>query len=175
MAAAVQRLKVGRSDDPDTQVGPVINSAAVERCERFVAAALEQGGRVVAGGKRPDHLQGGYFFEPTVLDLPDNDNPAAQDEIFGPVVSVIGYRDIDHAVAMANDSRFGLSGYVYGQDRRQALDVAVRIKSGTVQVNAGVFSAYASSGGQRLSGIGRERGIEGIRLYQQVTCLNLGG
>lgn len=175
MAAAVQRLKVGRSDDPETQVGPVVNRAAVERCERFVAAALEQGGRVVAGGRRPDHLQGGYFFEPTVLDLPDNDNPAAQDEIFGPVVSVIGYRDLDHAVAMANDSRFGLSGYVHGQDRRQALDVATRIKSGTVQVNAGVFSAYASSGGQRLSGIGRERGIEGIRLYQQVTCLNLGG
>lgn len=175
IAAALQRVKVGRSDDPETQVGPVINAAAVERCERFVAAAVERGGRVVAGGKRPDHLQGGYFFEPTVLDVPDNDNPAAQDEIFGPVVSVIGYRDLDHAVAMANDSKFGLSGYVYGQDRRQALDVATRIKSGTVQVNAGVFSAYASSGGQRLSGIGRERGIEGIRLYQQVTCLNLGG
>lgn len=175
MAAAVQRLKVGRSDDPETQVGPVVNATAVERCERFVAAALEQGGRLVAGGKRPDHLQGGYFFEPTVLDLPDNANPAAQEEIFGPVVSVIGYRDLDHAVAMANDSNFGLSGYVHGQDRRQALEVATRIRSGTVQVNAGVFSAYASSGGQRLSGIGRERGIEGIRLYQQVTCLNLGG
>lgn len=175
IAGAVQRLKVGRSDDPTTQVGPVINAAAVERCERFVAAALEYGGRLVVGGKRPAHLNGGYFFEPTVLDLPDNSNPAAQDEIFGPVVSVIGYRDLDHAIAMANDSKFGLSGYVHGQDRRQALDVALRIKSGTVQVNTGVFSAYASSGGQRLSGLGRERGIEGIRLYQQLTCLNLGG
>lgn len=175
MAAAMQRVRVGHSDDPETQLGPLVNAAAVERCERFVAAATDQGGRVVTGGKRPDHLKSGYFFEPTILDLPDNGNPAAQNEIFGPVVSVIGYRDLDHAVFMANDSKFGLSGYVYGQDRRQALEVATRIKSGTVQVNAGVFSAYASSGGQRLSGLGRERGIEGIRLYQQVTCLNLGG
>lgn len=175
MAARLQSIRVGHSDDPATQMGPVINAAAVERCERFVAAAQAQGGRVVTGGKRPAHLDRGYFFEPTLLDLPDNRNPAAQEEIFGPVVAVIGYRDIDHAVAMANDSAFGLSGYVYGEDRRQALNVATRIRSGTVNVNTGVFSAYASSGGQRLSGLGRERGIEGIRLYQQVTCLNLGG
>lgn len=173
MAAAMREIKVGHSEDPNTQMGPLINAEAVDRCERFVAAAIERGGRLVVGGKRPDHLTSGYFFEPTLLDLPDNDNPAAQEEIFGPVVSVIGYRDLDHAVAMANDSKFGLSGYVHGQDRRQALEVAMRIKSGTVQINAGVFSAYVSSGGQRLSGLGRERGIEGIRLYQQVTCLNL--
>jgi aldehyde dehydrogenase (NAD+) len=91
------------------------------------------------------------------------------------VVSVIGYRDIDHAVAMANDSRFGLSGYVYGQDRQLALKVGMRVKSGTVNVNAGIMSTYISSGGQRASGIGRERGIEGLRLYQQLSCLNLGG
>ena len=175
MAAAMATIRVGRSDDSETQMGPVINATAVERCERFVAAAQEHGGRVVVGGKRPQHLDGGYFFEPTLLDLPDNDNPAAQGEIFGPVVSVIGYRDVDHAVAMANDSKFGLSGYVFGQDKRRALDVACRIRTGTVQVNTGVVSAYASSGGQRLSGLGRERGIEGIRVYQQITCLNLGG
>ena len=175
MAAALKSIKVGHSTDPETQMGPVINAGAVARCEHFVAAAVAAGGRVVTGGKRPDHLAAGHFFEPTLLDLPDNSNPAAQDEIFGPVVSVIGYRDIDHAVAMANDSKFGLSGYIFGEDRRQALAVAKRIKSGTVNVNGAVFSAYASSGGQRLSGLGRERGVEGIRLYQQVTCLNLGG
>ena len=175
MAGALKTIRVGHSEDAETQMGPVINAAAVERCERFVDAAQAHGGRLVTGGKRPAHLDCGHFFEPTLLDLPDNSNPAAQEEIFGPVVSVIGYEDIDHAVSMANDSKFGLSGYVFGEDRRQALDVATRIKSGTVNVNTGVFSAYASSGGQRLSGLGRERGIEGIRLYQQVTCLNLGG
>lgn len=175
MTAVISSLRVGPSDDPQTQVGPVINAAAVERCEKFVAAAVENGGRVLAGGQRPAHLSEGYFFAPTLLDLPDNKNPAAQDEIFGPVVSVIGYQDIEHAIAMANDSRFGLSGYVFGKDKKQALDVAARIHSGTINVNTAVFSAYVSSGGQRLSGIGRERGIEGLRIYQQVSCLNIGG
>jgi len=175
LAAACGSLKVGGTEEKDTQVGPVINEAQVQRCERYVREAQEQGGKVVVGGKRPEHLKGGFFFEPTVLDLPDNGNPAAQDEIFGPVIGVIGYRDLDHAVAMANDSRFGLSGYVHGKDRKQALEVATRIRSGTVNVNTGMMSAYISSGGQRLSGIGRERGIEGLRLYQEMTCLNIGG
>ncbi len=175
VAGAVQSIKVGPADAPETKMGPVISAGQVERCQHYVDAAVEQGGKVVVGGGRPEGLGDGYFFEPTVLDLPDNSNPAAQDEIFGPVVSVIGYRDLDHAVAMANDSRFGLSGYVHGKDRKAALDVGLRIKSGTVNVNAGMMSAYASSGGQRSSGIGRERGIEGLRIYQQLSCLNLGG
>lgn len=175
MAAAMGAIRTGHTDDPATQMGPLINAAAVERCERFVAAAVAGGGRVVVGGRRPAHLRTGHFFEPTLLDLPDNENPAAQGEIFGPVVAVIGYRDLDHAVAMANDSKFGLSGYVFGKDRRQSLAVAMRLRTGTVQVNTGLFSAYVSSGGQRLSGVGRERGVEGIRLYQQLTCLNIGG
>lgn len=175
LAGAFASLKVGSTEDKETQMGPVISAAQVERCEHYVAAAQEHGGTVVHGGKRPDHLDQGYFFEPTLLDLPDNHNPAAQDEIFGPVVSVIGYRDLDHAVAMANDSRFGLSGYVFGNDKQAALDLALQIKSGTVNVNAALMSAYVSSGGQRSSGIGRERGIEGLRIYQQMTCINFGG
>lgn len=168
------QIKVGPAADPETQTGPVVNATAVARCERFVAEAVAQGGRVVAGGKRPAHLPKGHYFEPTVLDLPDNANPAAQEEIFGPVVGVIGYRDLDHAVAMANDSKFGLSGYVIGQDKAEALRVGLAISSGTVNVNAGVTSAFASSGGLRMSGLGRERGIEGLRAFQQISALNLG-
>lgn len=174
LAAVLGTIKIGCADSADTQLGPVISAAQVERCKRYVELAKENGGKVVAGGRVPEGAGSGYFFEPTLLDLPDNANPAAQDEIFGPVVSVIGYRDIDHAVAMANDSRFGLSGYVYGKDKRAALDVALRIKSGTVNVNGALLSAYVSSGGQRSSGIGRERGVEGLRIYQQMTCINLG-
>lgn len=175
LAAAVGAIRVGPADAADTQMGPLINRAQVARCAHYVEAAVEQGGTVVTGGARPDGLGDGFYFQPTVLDLPDNSNPAAQDEIFGPVVSVIGYRDLDHAVAMANDSRFGLSGYVHGNDRKAALDVALRINSGTVNVNAGLMSAYVSSGGQRSSGVGRERGVEGLRIYEQLTCLNIGG
>jgi aldehyde dehydrogenase (NAD+) len=90
------------------------------------------------------------------------------------VVAVIGYRDIDHAVEMANDSSLGLSAYVHGKDARQALDVARRIRSGTVNVNAFLGSAYASSGGHKMSGVGRERGVEGIRAFQDVQVMNLG-
>ncbi len=97
-------------------MGPVISAAQRDRCERLVAAAEEHGGKVVCGGGRPDGLDRGYYFEPTVLDIPDNANPAAQEEIFGPVIAVLGYRDLNHAVAIANDTIYGLSGQVYGAD-----------------------------------------------------------
>ncbi len=167
-------IQVGRADDPDTKLGPVISAGQRDRCQHFTDAAVAAGGNVIAGGKRPAHLDKGFFFEATALDLPDNSNPAAQEEIFGPVVGIIGYRDLDHAVEMANDSRFGLSGYVHGKDKQAALKVALGIKSGTVNVNAGMASAYISSGGQRMSGIGRERGVEGLRTFQAQTNINLG-
>ena len=165
-------IKIGPANDPATETGPVVNAAAVARCERLVAEAVAAGGTVVCGGKRPASMTSGYYFEPTLLDLPNNANPAAQEEVFGPVAAVIGYHDLDHAVAMANDSRFGLSGWVYGQDKRLALSVGQRIKSGTVNVNNGVTSAWASMGGIKLSGVGRERGPEGIRAFQQMSVLN---
>jgi aldehyde dehydrogenase (NAD+) len=173
MAASLARFNIGETEDPATTMGPVISEAQVRRCEHFVKLAVDAGGTVAYGGKRPDGLEG-FFFEPTVLDVPDNSNPAAQEEIFGPVLCVIGYSDVDHAVAMANDSPYGLSGYVYGKDRVAALNVAGRLRTGTVNVNGGLLSAYVSSGGHRLSGIGRERGEEGLRLYQNITCLNIG-
>jgi acyl-CoA reductase-like NAD-dependent aldehyde dehydrogenase len=109
-----------------------------------------------------------------VLDLPDNANPAARDEIFGPVLAVIGYRDVDHAVRIANDSIYGLSGQVYGVDVATATAVARRIRSGAVNVNTSMFSAYAPSGGYKQSGLGRERGVDGIRAFQEVKHLCIG-
>ena len=170
----LEGVKAGRADDPETKLGPVISAGQRDRCQHFTDAAVAAGGSVIAGGKRPAHLDKGFFFEATALDLPDNSNPAAQEEIFGPVVGIIGYRDLDHAVEMANDSRFGLSGYVHSKNKQEAMQVALRIKSGTVNINAGMASAYISSGGQRMSGIGRERGVEGIRTFQAQTNINLG-
>ena len=174
MAQMVSSLKIGRADDPATQLGPVISAAQRARCEHFTNAAVEAGGTVVAGGKRPAHMDKGHFWEATVLDLPDNKNPAAQEEIFGPVVGVIGYRDLDHVVEMANDTKFGLSGHVQGADRVKALEVALRLRSGAVNVNGGLMSSFVSSGGIKMSGLGRERGIEGMREFQIQTSVNIG-
>ncbi|CAN7396230.1 aldehyde dehydrogenase family protein [Phenylobacterium sp. LjRoot219] len=175
MAAPLAKVKIGDPADPQTQMGPVISAAQRDRCERYVALAVEAGAKVVYGGKRPEGLAKGFFFEPTILDTPDNKNPAAQEEIFGPVVSVIGYRDLDHLVEMANDSPYGLSGYVTGKDIKQAIGVASKIRTGTVNVNGGLLSAYASSGGWKQSGVGRERGVEGLRVYQQIQAMNIQG
>ncbi|GGC08293.1 aldehyde dehydrogenase [Novosphingobium endophyticum] len=175
MAKALAGVKIGPASDPATQLGPVISAAQRDRCEHFTRAAVEAGGRVVCGGRRPEGLDKGFYWEPTVLDLPDNGNPAAQEEIFGPVVGVIGYRDLDHAVEMANDSRFGLSGWVHGADKVKSLEVGLRIRSGAVNVNGALMSSYASGGGVRMSGLGRERGIEGLREFQMMTTLNIGG
>lgn len=175
MAAAVANVKIGVASDPETTLGPVISAGQRARCEHFTAAAVAAGGRVVAGGKRPAHMDKGFYFEPTVLDVPDNANPAAQEEIFGPVVTVIGYRDLDHAIAMANDSQFGLSAWVTGKDKVKAMEVGLKIRSGAVNVNGAVMSSYASIGGVKMSGLGRERGKEGLREFQMVTTFNLGG
>ncbi len=175
MAAALANVKIGPANDPATQLGPVISAGQRARCEHFTAAAVAGGGRVVTGGKRPAGLDKGFYFEPTVLDVPDNSNPAAQEEIFGPVATVIGYKDLDHAVAMANDSPFGLSAWVTGQDKVKAFEIGLRIRSGAVNVNGAVMSSYASGGGIKMSGIGRERGKEGLREFQMVTTFNLGG
>ncbi len=174
-AAAVSALKVGGSTDPATQVGPVISASQVARCEHFVQLAVKHGGRVAAGGKRPAHIDRGFFFEPTVLDLPDNNNPAAQEEIFGPVVSFIGYRDIDHAVEMANDSKYGLSGYLHGENIEEALAVARRVHSGSVHINGALSSTYVPFGGIKSSGLGHERGVEGMRMFQQLKVFSVTG
>ncbi|MET0589146.1 MAG: aldehyde dehydrogenase family protein [Novosphingobium sp.] len=175
MAAAVANVKIGPANDPATQLGPVISANQRARCEHFTEAAVAGGGRVVAGGKRPAGFEKGYYFEPTILDVPDNSNPAAQEEIFGPVVTVIGYKDLDHAVAMANDSQFGLSAWVTGQDKVSALNTGLKIRSGAVNVNGAVMSSYASGGGIKMSGLGRERGMEGLREFQMLTTFNIGG
>jgi len=173
-AGLASMLKVGDPTDPSTVIGPLISAAQRERNERYVAAAVEAGATVAAGGRRPEGLRKGYYFEPTVLDVPDNSNPAAQDEIFGPVICILGYRDLDHAVEIANDSVYGLAGQVHSSDLTAAVSVAERIHAGAVSINGGYSGAYASSGGYKHSGLGRERGVEGIRGLQQVKHLSVG-
>jgi aldehyde dehydrogenase (NAD+) len=167
-------LKVGDPGDEKTLVGPVISARQRDRIEDLVAAGIKAGAEVVAGGKRPVGLDRGYFVEPTVLRIEDNANPVAQQEVFGPVITVQGYRDLDDAVAIANDSEYGLGGAVYTADLKAGLGVAQRIRSGTVHVNRSAATAYTPTGGYKQSGIGRERGVPGLREYQEVKHLVVG-
>jgi acyl-CoA reductase-like NAD-dependent aldehyde dehydrogenase len=174
VSQAYGAITVGPPTEPGTLMGPVISAAQRARCERYVALAQEHGGKVATGGGRPAGFDRGYYFEPTVLDVPDNSNPAARDEIFGPVLSVIGYEDLDDAVRIANDSAYGLSAQVYGADVAAATAVARRLRTGAVNVNASVFSAYAPGGGYKESGLGRERGTDGIRAFQETKHMAIG-
>jgi aldehyde dehydrogenase (NAD+) len=174
VCATYGMISVGDPSDPTNLMGPLISAGQRERCERYIALAEEHGAKVAFGGGRPAGLDKGYYVEPTVLDLPDNANPAARDEIFGPVIGILGYKDLDDAVRIANDSPYGLAGQVYGADVAAATAVARRIRAGAVTVNSGVFSAYAPGGGYKQSGLGRERGTDGIREFQEVKHIAIG-
>jgi len=167
LAAAASALPVGDAHDPATIVGPVITEASRGRIEGLIADGVAAGGRVVAGGRRPDGLPRGWFLQPTVVDIDDNANPLAQHEIFGPVVTVQGYRDVDEAVAITNDSAYDLAGAIYTRDPGAGLALADRVRTGTVQVNVGAAGSFTPMGGSKLSGVGRERGVPGIRAFQQ--------
>jgi aldehyde dehydrogenase (NAD+) len=174
VCATYGMIKVGDPADPSNLMGPLISAAQRDRCARYIALAEEHGAKVAFGGGRPVGLDKGYYVEPTVLDLPDNANPAARDEIFGPVIGILGYEDLDDAVRIANDTTYGLAGQVYGADVATATAVARRIRAGAITVNNGVFSAFAAGGGYKQSGLGRERGPEGIREFQEVKHLAIG-
>jgi acyl-CoA reductase-like NAD-dependent aldehyde dehydrogenase len=128
----------------------------------MVNRAVSDGAKVVAGGRRPAHLNRGWFYEPTLLDAVTNDMEIAQEEVFGPVTAVITYKDINDAIAIANDSKYGLASSIYTQDPDLAMDVARRIRSGGVAINAAGVSLTEPFGGFKQSGWGRECGAEGI-------------
>ena len=165
LAAAVAAMPVGLPDDPGAAIGPLISEKQRERVESYIKKGIEEGARVVAGGGRPEGLDGGWFVQPTVFADVDNSMTIAQEEIFGPVLVVIPYEDEDDAVRIANDSVYGLAGSVYTSDNDKALKIARKIRTGTYAVNMYAFDPGAPFGGFKNSGIGRENGPEGIEAY----------
>ena len=175
MGQAYSNIKVGDPYDPETQRGPLAVKRAVERCEYYVKVAKEEGATVVAGGKRPEHLDKGYYFEPTLLRDVDNSMRIAREEVFGPVTCVIPYDDMDDAIRIANDSDFGLAASVYTADSDVALDVARRLHSGSVAVNLAGVCLTEPFGGVKQSGWGRECGAEGILEFTEIKQILLSG
>jgi aldehyde dehydrogenase (NAD+) len=173
VASTVGRMRIGDPSDPATHVGPLIRPAAVERTERYVAGAIDAGAEVAAGGQRPVEPTKGYFYEPTLLTGVDNAWPAAQEEIFGPVAVVIPFDDDDHAIALANDSRYGLDGHVISADAGAAFELATRLRTGGVSINggAGWTNPAVPVGGYKRSGIGRENGEVGLDEYTELKTI----
>ncbi len=162
-------------DDPDKEgmhLGPLISQAQWDRVQGYMAKGVEEGAVIAAGGPgKPEGKETGYFVKPTVFANVTNDMTIAQEEIFGPVLSIIGYEDDDDAVRIANDSLYGLSGGVWSADDDRAMAVARRMRTGAVDVNGGNFNIAAPFGGYKQSGYGRENGPYGIDEFLQTKSL----
>ncbi len=175
MTETVSQMKVGEPLDPTTTLGPLVSGRQRDIVEGYVNAGQEEGAKITTGGGRPSGFAKGYYVEPTVFAGVDNKMRIAQEEIFGPVLSVIPYDTVDEAVAIANDSIYGLSGGVWAGDPEKGLDVAKRIRTGTMSVNTMGMNLAAPFGGYKQSGIGRELGPEGILPYIEFKSIALPG
>ncbi|MBX6390634.1 MAG: aldehyde dehydrogenase [Frankia sp.] len=173
LVGAVGEMKVGDPLDAGTVVGPLVSARQRERVEGYIAAGRDAGAKVALGGGRPAELERGWYVEPTVFTEVDNSMRIAQEEIFGPVLSVIPYQDVEEAVRIANDSRYGLSGSVWTADVDRGLEISGRIRTGTFNVNTFMLENCAPFGGFKQSGIGRELGPEGLSAYIEYQSVNL--
>ena len=171
LAATLGALGAGDPTDPGTVCGPVISARQRDRIEGFLTRAKDAGATFVTGGKRADRDKG-FFIEPTLVVGLDNTAEIARQEVFGPVLTAIPYDDVDHAVAIANDSDYGLSGAVYGADLERSKAVAARLRTGTVGVNGGIwYGPDVPFGGFKHSGIGREMGVAGFEEYTEIQSI----
>jgi aldehyde dehydrogenase (NAD+) len=173
VSAFVQALPVGLPSDPATQIGPLISEKQRERVEGYIAKGKEEGARLVCGGGRPQGLDSGYFVEPTVFADVDNKMTIAQEEIFGPVLSIIPYDTEDDAVRIANDSVYGLAGSVWTTNVPKGIEISQKIRTGTYGINWYAFDPGSPFGGYKNSGIGRENGPEGIEHFCQLKSVLL--
>jgi acyl-CoA reductase-like NAD-dependent aldehyde dehydrogenase len=172
VGALASSLTVGNPLDPGTHVGPLVSSRQRDRVESYIELGKTSGAALAAGGGRPDRDKG-WFVQPTVFGGVSNDARVAREEIFGPVLSVIPYGDLEEAVAIANDSDYGLGGTIWTSDVERGLNVARRIETGTVGVNFFDLDLGAPFGGVKSSGLGRELGPEGLSAYQQLKSIYL--
>jgi aldehyde dehydrogenase (NAD+) len=169
---AMEKNKYGDPTDASVLQGPQVSKRQQERVLGYIEKGKQEGARLVTGGGIPKHLDKGFFVEPTVFADVDNHMTIAQEEIFGPVLSVIGFADDDEAVRIANDSIYGLSGVVFANDLDRAKNVASRIRTGTLGINGGLwYGADAPFGGYKQSGIGRQCGIEGLEIFTETKTV----
>lgn len=175
LKAGAESLVLGNAFDETTQVGPLVAERQRERFEALVAVGVEEGATLVTGGSRPAHLETGFFVEPTIFANVSNDMRIAREEMFGPALCVIPYDSLDEAIAMANDSDYGLAGAVFTNDNEQAYEIARRLRTGTVAQNGGLADFGLGFGGFKQSGVGREGGLAGLMAYFESKTILLDG
>ena len=172
-AAVCERIAVGNPEEEGTVVGPIANARQYQRVQSLIEKGEQEGAKLVAGGTgKPDGLDKGYFARPTVFSRVNNTMTIAREEIFGPVLTMIPYQDLDEAVAIANDSDYGLSGYVFGEDSL-ARETAARLRTGMVHINGAGPDVQGAFGGYKQSGNGREWGRFGLEEFLETKSLFL--
>jgi aldehyde dehydrogenase (NAD+) len=169
---AFRKLVVGPTGDPRVNLGPMVTRKQYERVQEYIRKGIEEGATLLTGGPGlPEGLERGYFVRPTIFGKVTNDMTIAREEIFGPVLSIIAYRDDDDAIAIANDTPYGLHAYVFGADLARANRVASEIVAGRVFVNGLYDAPEAPFGGFKQSGIGREFGVFGFEEYLEPKAI----
>ncbi|MBL8536796.1 MAG: NAD-dependent succinate-semialdehyde dehydrogenase [Hyphomonadaceae bacterium] len=174
LADAVSKLKVGDGQAEGVEIGPLIDQGAIAKVEQMVAEAIAAGATPLTGGTK--HAAGAQFYTPTVLANVTRDMRVNREEIFGPVAPLIRFGSEDEAVAIANDTEYGLAGYFFSSDVNRCWRVAERLDYGMVSINDGIFSnEVIPFGGMKESGLGREGGVEGLEEYLETKFVNFGG
>ena len=170
--AAAEETVVGDPKAEDTVIGPLVSDVQFDKVQALIEKGIEEGATLVTGGAgRPENLNRGYFVKPTVFGNVTNEMTIAQEEIFGPVLSIISYNDVDDAVAIANDTVYGLAAYVSGSDKDEMVSIARRIRAGQIHLNHGSGGADAPFGGYKQSGNGREKAEWGFEDYLEVKAI----
>jgi aldehyde dehydrogenase (NAD+) len=177
LKAILVHVKIGNPADPAVNYGPLIREVARARTEEYVGIATGEGATLVSGGRRPDGFGKGFYYEPTLFDDVSNSSRLAQEEVFGPIGAVIGFDTDEEAIAMTNDSDFGLSGGILSADVGHAYEMALQLRTGGVSINGGSgrMSSYAPFGGIKRSGYGREYGEEGLNEFTYTKTIGFHG
>lgn len=169
-ARVASTYTTGTWEEEGTVLGPLVNATQQEKVRGYIQTGIDEGARLVLGGLDNEH-DTGYFVTPTIFSDVRNDMTIAREEIFGPVLSILPYSDEAEAVAIANDTDFGLAGAVWSGDQDRALRVAKQLRAGQIEVNGGAFNPAAPFGGYKQSGLGREAGAAGIEEFLETKAI----